>query len=324
MFTAPVVRCIRNAKRHTGVAALLSSLVLFIPVSSAPIAASQPAGGKDKIIVSGASGQIGRLTVKELLARGVAPKNLILVSRTPAELAEYAELGASVRYGDLTKPESLPSAYAGGTRMLLISIGFGPTPRPQLHKAGFDAAVRAGVKHIAYTSFMGAESGQSRLAADHRESENHLKATGVAWTLLRNWPYADGLVEQAAEMLTAGRVVVDPEEVKIAFVTRVDCAAAAAGVLTTPGHENKAYDITGPERVGDREVAALASAIARKPIEVVARAAGTGSSPGPAASAANASIVSTAVADLSGRPATTLRALLEANKDTLLAAARTP
>ena len=105
----------------------------------------------DRIVVSGASGQLGELVVKELLRRGVDPKNLILVSRTPDELAAYARMGAAVRYADLYKPETLANAYVGGTRMLLISIGPGPIPRPEAHKAGFDAAVKAGVKHIVYT-----------------------------------------------------------------------------------------------------------------------------------------------------------------------------
>ena len=77
----------------------------------------------EKIIVSGASGNLGGLTVDELLARGVPASRLILVSRTPDELKKYADQGASVRFGDFTKPESLPAAYAGGTRMLLISVG---------------------------------------------------------------------------------------------------------------------------------------------------------------------------------------------------------
>ena len=77
----------------------------------------------ERIIISGASGNLGGQTVKELLARGVPASRLILVSRTPEELKEYADQGASVRFGDFTKPESLPAAYAGGTRMLLISVG---------------------------------------------------------------------------------------------------------------------------------------------------------------------------------------------------------
>ena len=103
---------------------------------------------QDKIIISGASGKLGGLAVEELLKRGIEPGNLILVSRTPEKLEKYARLGASVRYGDFSKPESLPAAYAGGTRMLLISISSGGEKRPEWQEHAIDAARRAGVNRL--------------------------------------------------------------------------------------------------------------------------------------------------------------------------------
>jgi NAD(P)H dehydrogenase (quinone) len=107
---------------------------------------AQEPGADERIIVSGASGNLGGLTVEALLERSVPADRLILVSRTPERLAEYARMGASTRYGDFTEPESLAAAYDGGTRMLLISIGGGnlPEPRPELHRNAIDAAVAAG------------------------------------------------------------------------------------------------------------------------------------------------------------------------------------
>ncbi|MGC3981229.1 MAG: NAD(P)H-binding protein [Steroidobacteraceae bacterium] len=286
----------------------------------------------EKIIVSGASGQLGELTIKELLRRGVPAKNLILVSRTPDKLTEYAKQGASVRFGDLTKPESLPDAYKGGTRMLLISISGGSDPRPPLHKAGFDAAVKAGVKHIAYTSFIGADTGTSGLAVDHRQSEEFLKASGAKWTMLRNGLYADRVVQQAIEMAKTGKATVMPNEAKSAPVTREDCAAAAAGALLNTKFENTAFDITGPALFGTADIAAAVSAITGKRVDVVEQTAnaapagapgGQGMGPGGGGGGlATPPTVTNAVAELSGRPATGLRALLEANKDKLLAAAK--
>ena len=110
------------------------------------------AAAQEKIIVSGASGQLGGLVVEELLARKVAPQNLILVTRTPDGLKHYSALGASVRFGDFTQPESLATAYQGGTRMHLNRVNAGGGQRPELHKAAIDAAIAAGVKQIAYTS----------------------------------------------------------------------------------------------------------------------------------------------------------------------------
>src|SRR6185436_6723894 len=143
-----------NWMRRTGIAALLAFSAVLALAPGAQAAAD------DKIIVSGASGQLGGLTVKALLAKGVPAKNLILVSRTPDSLAEYAKMGAATRFGDFSKPESLPAAYAGGTRMLLVSIGgSGEVTASALLKRAIDAAKGAGVKHIAYTSYVGITRG---------------------------------------------------------------------------------------------------------------------------------------------------------------------
>ena len=280
------------------------------------VAAKEPAV-TDRIIVSGASGQLGREVVKDLLARGVPAKNLILVSRTPDSLQEFAKLGASTRFGDFAKPESLPAAYAGGTKMLLISIGGGAGPRPQAHKRAIDAAVAAGVKQIAYTSWISLSGGDSSgIGTDHFQTEEFLRNSGVSWTMLRNSIYSEVIVGQAAKMVAEGRAVVPANEVKLGYVSRADCAAAAAAVLVTPGHDNKVYDITGSELLGQREIAAAASAASGKPITVVD--ADPNAPAGRAFAGPAASRVSTAVADLTGRPPQTVRQLLDANKATLL------
>ena len=274
----------------------------------------------DSIIVSGASGQLGGLVVEELLARGVEPERLILVSRTPETLEHYAEIGASTRFGDFSQPESLAAAYEGGDRMLLISIDTGVGEgRADLHKNAIDAAVAAGVRHIAYTSFVDLDNNDSPLADDHRRTEQLLRESGVAWTMLRNSLYANGLVTRAARMLADGQATAAYTG-GVAYVTREDCAAAAAAVLATDGHENRAYDITGPEVVLPQDVARIASEITGVTITVVepepeepARAI-----PGSASFA----VVSTAVRDLTGRPAQTVRDLLDRNRAALFGPVR--
>jgi NAD(P)H dehydrogenase (quinone) len=272
------------------------------------------------IIVSGASGQVGGLTVEELLARGVPASRLILVSRTPDQLAEYADLGASVRFGDFTQPKSLAAAYAGGTRMLLISVGGTPTESASvLLKRAIDAAKSAGVQHIAYTSYVGITRGDvAGRAADHQETEAALKASGIAWTMLRNSIYMDNLVSQAARMVADGRAVIPPNEHPIGYVTRADCAAAAAAVLSTPGHEGKAYDITGNELLGVRQIAAIAAAVTGKPIEVVQG--GADARPGFGRPAM--SVTTSHFEELTGRAPVSVQSLFEANRDALLGAAR--
>jgi NAD(P)H dehydrogenase (quinone) len=290
-----------------------AALVLGASLSTVSVRAQSD----EKIIVSGASGNLGGLTVKELLARGVPASRLILVSRTPDELAEYAALGASVRFGDFTKPESLPAAYEGGARMLLISVGGTPTESASvLLKRAIDAAKAAGVRHIAYTSYVGITRGDVEgRAADHQQTEEILMASGVAWTMLRNSIYMDGLIRQAAQMVADGRAVIPPNESPIGYIARADCAAAAAAVLSTPGHEGKAYDITGPALLGVRETAAAASAVTGKQIEVVQG----GADVRPGFGRPAMSFTTSHFQDVVGRAPTGVRALLEANKDALLA-----
>jgi NAD(P)H dehydrogenase (quinone) len=255
-------------------------------------------------------------------------------------LSAYAARGASVRFGDFGQPESLDAAYRGGTRMLLISINGGGGSRPELHKVAIDAAARAGVKHIAYTSYVNADRyTDSTIAEDHVRTERILQESGVAWTLLRNQIYANGLVDQAVQIVGEGRYVTHTPDARVAYVTREDCAAAAAAVLASPGHENKAYNITGPDAVGPRELVALASEISGKPIELVVRTEAEYrrdlADSGMPAGAINGTISfaeeldspylrepSTAVAELTGRPATSVRSLLIENRERLRAAAR--
>lgn len=301
--------------------ALLLAVIVWLgqepAVAAQSAVRSKESPVSDRIIVSGASGQLGRLVVKDLLARGVPAKNLILVSRTPEALQEFAKLGASTRFGDFSKPESLPAAFAGGTKMLLISIGFGGGPRPEAHKHAIDAAVADGVKLIAYTSFVAISGGDhSGIGTDHYATEEILKKSGVHWTFLRNSIYQDVLVGQAAKMVAEGRAVVPANEVKLGYVAREDCAAAAAAVLSTPGHDDKAYDITGSELIGQREIAAAASAVTGRNIAV--SNADPNAPPGRAFAGPAATRVSTAVKDLTGKAPITLRQLFEAHKNALL------
>lgn len=337
---------------------ILFALVLSLMGCNASSAASVASNARndarmnDKFIVSGASGTIGGLVVKEFLARGVPAKNLILVSRSPEKLAEYAKMGASTRYGDVDHPESLAAAYAGGTRMLMISLGIEAmgTPRPPRHKLAFDAAAKAGVKQIAYTSFMGAgEPNPQGISADHAQSEALLRATGVPWTALRYGIYGDIMLTRALKMAETGKASVPANEQKTAPVTREDCAAAAVDALLYPGHENKGYDLTGPALIGVADIAREVEVITGKPVKLEMLAPGANELEGapmpppgmplpvnmpPPGNMSSTNLppaikdegvpssrVTNSVAELTRRPATGLREFLEARRDQLLAAA---
>jgi NAD(P)H dehydrogenase (quinone) len=305
---------------RTRLARGLAWLLAGVSIACEPAAEPAP-----KIIVSGASGQLGGLVVEELLARGVAPTDLILVSRTPDELASYAETGASTRFGDFTQPESLAPAYAGGSKLLIISLNTRGNPDPRvaaeraaLQKGAIEAAVAAGVEHIVYTSYVDAERNTSPIAVDHRVTEADLRASGVAWTALRDQWYADRIVGDAQQMIAEGRVVVAPNERGTAYVTREDIAAAAAAVLTTPGHENRIYEITGPELVFRSDIARIASELTGVPIEI--RTATPEEAAALPEEPPSGETLSTHFQDLTGRSGTTARQILEENLEQLLAA----
>jgi len=296
-----------------GLAALGAAAAL--PAGAASRRGAAPAGN---IIVSGAAGHLGELTIRELLARGIPASRLILVSRTPDRLQSYAGRGASVRFGDFTKPESLPTAFAGGRQMLLISIGFSAMPRPQAHKNAIDAAKAAGVAHIAYTSWIGLTRGdRSGIGADHYQTEELLKGSGIAWTMLRNSIYMETRLPVAENMIRTGRAAVPATDAHIAYVARQDCAAAAAGALATGGHDARAYPITGPYLIDTRAVAEIASAVTGKPIRIERVPPAAAGRPrqygGP-----SVAIVSDAVAELTGRPPTSLKTFFSQHRAELL------
>lgn len=277
--------------------------------------------GGPQIIVSGASGQLGGSVVDHLLRMGVDPGRLVLVSRTPEELDQYAAMGASTRFGDFTEPESLATAYEGGGRMLLISINTGLQPGPdgvserqRLHRAAIDAAAAAGVDHIAYTSFVNATENPSPIASDHRATEQMLRDSGMAWTMLRNGLYMDGLVGRAAGMLEEGAVVVDQEE-GTAYIAREDLAEAAATVLATEGHEGQTYELTGGEPISAATLAEIASEVAGRPVEIE-----TAADPedGVGLSTPGGETVTDHFARLTGHPPMTLRELLQAKRADLV------
>ncbi len=218
------------------------------------------------IVITGASGHLGRRTAELVLDAGAAP---VLVTRRPEALADLAERGADVRYGDFDEPASLAAAFAGGERLLLIStdrVG----ERLAGHRAAIAAAAAAGVRQIAYTSLINpSDNNPAGVAPDHRETEEAIRAAGLAWTFLRNAIYAEIMAAGAGSALATGTLVTNAGDGRCSYVTREDCAAAAAAVLTSDGHEFKAYDISGPEALSVDDIAALYAEAGGRPVAAV-------------------------------------------------------
>jgi len=223
-----------------------------------------------KIIVSGASGAFGGAAASQLIEQ-TDPANLILLSRTPAKLAEFAARGASVRFADFDDPASLADAMAGGDRMLLISTARVGT-RVGQHRHAVEAAVKAGVRHIAYTSIIGAAEPDNPAIVkfDHRATEEIIEGSGASWTFLRDSQYAEAI---AGAMVIPCLLSPTPKpdncgQGRVAFISRDDCVATAVGILLQEGHENQTYDLTGPELFTIPQALALAGELVGRPLLV--------------------------------------------------------
>ena len=197
------------------------------------------------VAITGASGHLGRKTAELVLDR-LDPGDVVLLTRTPEALADLADRGAAVHRADFDEPQSVRDALGGVERMLLIS-GVELGHRVQQHRAAIDAAQAAGVRHVLYTSIPNpVPENPAGVVPDHAATEAALEASGLAWTFLRNNLYAEYQIPTATQAIATGQLVTNAGSGRTAYVSRDDCAAAAAAVLTSAGHENTAYDITGP------------------------------------------------------------------------------
>jgi NAD(P)H dehydrogenase (quinone) len=193
------------------------------------------------------------------------------MTRSPDKLAERAAAGCEVRYGDYDKPDALAEAVQGADKMLLVS-GTRVGARVVQHQAAVDAAVAAGVRHIVYTSFIGIDdpANPAEVRHDHIETEQLIKASGVAWTMLRDAHYADAMIPMAGPgVIASGQWVSNAGDGREAMVWRDDCAACAVAVLSGAGHEGRTYNITGPVLQSFAEVTALMAEITGCPVAYV-------------------------------------------------------
>ena len=196
------------------------------------------------LVVTGASGHLGRLTVQALLDRGVEPGSIVAAARTPERLDDLAGRGVDVRRADYTDPQSLKAALAGAERVLLISGSeFGA--RLEQHRNVVDAARDAGVDLIAYTSIVRADTTRMLLAADHAATERLIVESGLPYLFLRNSWYLENYTEQIATALEHRVVPGSAGAGRVSAATRADYAAAAAAVLVGDGPRHHAYELGG-------------------------------------------------------------------------------
>jgi NAD(P)H dehydrogenase (quinone) len=209
------------------------------------------------LVVTGATGHLGRLAIDALLAT-VPAGQVAAVVRDKEKAQSLAERGVEVRLGDYDRPDTLAGAFRAGDRVLFVS-GSEVGRRVTQHGAVVDEARRAGVALLAYTSILGGPAADFELAREHQETERLIQESGLPYTFLRNGWYHENFTENLAPVLAHGAVVGSAGQGRVASASRADYAAAAAAVLTGEGHEGRAYELSGDTAWGYAEYAAEAS-----------------------------------------------------------------
>jgi len=285
----------------------------------------------NKILVTGANGHFGRRVVELLLETG--EREVVAATRSPDKIADLAARGAELRAANFDMPASLADAFRGVERILIVStdaLGI-PGQRQRQHRAAVDAAARAGVRHIVYTSMPNPGPGSLiPFAPDHHETELAIMNTGVPFTILRmNW-YMENLFMWLPHALDSGVWHTASGAGRVGYVAREDTARAAAAALVKPP-SNGHLDISGPAALSAADLVTTATAVFGRPIERIdvtddqlragLLAAGV---PPPLAElvvamdantrAGNVDLVSDGVVRLTGSPPQTLRAFLDSQR----------
>lgn len=197
------------------------------------------------IVVTGATGQLGRLVIQNLL-RTESASSIVAVVRDPAKAADLSILGVQVRQADYTQPASLRTAFAGADKLLLISSSeLEPGQRASHHRAVIDAAIDCEVKLIGYTSVLHASTSPLGLASDHVQTEAMLKASAIPFVVLRNGWYTENYTISIPTALAYGALMGSAGDGRIASAARADYAAAAALAMTLPDQAGRVYELAG-------------------------------------------------------------------------------
>jgi NAD(P)H dehydrogenase (quinone) len=217
------------------------------------------------IVVTGATGQLGRHVVEALLERNVPAQEIVATGRSLEKLADFAERGVQVKGMDYADPASVAEALKGASKVLLIS-GSEVGQRVEQHRTVIEAAKAEGVELLAYTSIANADTTGMKLAAEHQATEAILRESGVPFVLLRNGWYLENYTDQLPGTLAQGAIAGSAGEGRVSAATRADYAHAAAAVLVADGQAGRIYELGGDEPFTMAELAEEISAAAGKHI----------------------------------------------------------
>ncbi|NLS04789.1 SDR family oxidoreductase [Rhizobium sp. P32RR-XVIII] len=226
----------------------------------------------ETILVTGAAGQLGQRVIHHLLETYKVPAaNILAATRDPTKLASLAAKSVGIRKADFDDAASLEAAFKGVDRLLIISTDALAVPGQRLkqHKAAVEAAAKAGVKHIAYTSMPSPDRSVVTFAPDHLGSENAIKATGIPYSIFRNAWYHDNYLMGMPHNLHGGKWYTSAGDGKISTIARDDCARAIAAALASAWTESVTYTLTGTQSLAAKEIAGIVGEAAGKPLEAV-------------------------------------------------------
>ncbi|MGV1789010.1 SDR family oxidoreductase [Rhizobium sp. A37_96] len=224
------------------------------------------------LLVTGAAGQLGQRVIHHLLETyKVAPGRIIAATRSPEKLADLAAKGVVIRKADFDDAATLSAAFAGVDRLLIISTDALAVPglRLKQHTAAIEAAKKAGVKHILYTSMPAPETSLVTFAPDHLGTENAIKASGIGYTILRDAWYFDNYLMGLPHSLEVGKWYTAAGTGRVSNISRNDCALAIAAALASDTTDNATYTLTGSTALTIEDVASVVSKITGRPLEVV-------------------------------------------------------
>ena len=222
-----------------------------------------------KILVTGATGHLGGQVLK-LLMEKVDPTSLSAIARDTAKLASFKEQGVNVIQADYDNPDSLETAFAGIDSLYFVS-GNDLIRRMTQHENVINAAKKAGVKHIVYTSFQRANETESSaislVSSSHLQTEKWLKESGMDYTIMKHNLYSEVVPAFIGDqVINTGTIYLPVGDGKVAFASRTDMAKAGISVLTTEGHENKSYEISSEYSYSFQDIATILSEISGKQI----------------------------------------------------------
>ncbi|WP_339738585.1 SDR family oxidoreductase [uncultured Sunxiuqinia sp.] len=227
----------------------------------------------NELLITGATGKLGS-QVLALLVEKMDVHNIAAIARDPAKLEAYQAKGVKVIQADYDQPASLDKAFEGIDTLYFVSASDIDKRREQ-HENVVNAAKKAGIRHVVYTSFQRKDetpgSPIAPVAQVHLQTEQWLKESGMTYTILKHALYSDVVPMFIGDQVLETGVVYQPAgDGKVSFASRTDMAEAGVNVLTSAGHENKTYEIAGSQSYSYADVAEMLSVIGGKPVHYVA------------------------------------------------------